>query len=74
MSDSLSIAELEAQHVELLPARIVLTLFSISGGANVGGNGQGAVGGVATNVGKGINQFFSAGSVFGANGANASHW
>jgi hypothetical protein len=74
MSDSLSSTEIEAQHVELLPARIVLTLFSISSGANVGGNGQSAVGGTATNVGKGINQFFSAGSVFGANGANAPHW
>lgn len=30
MSDTLSFAELEEQHVELLPARTVLSLFSIS--------------------------------------------
>jgi hypothetical protein len=31
MSDTLSFAELEAQHVELLPARTVLSLISIVG-------------------------------------------
>ncbi len=76
MSDTLSFAELEAQHVELLPARTVLSLFSISGGgssSNVGGNGQSAVGTVGINVGQGINTFYSSGSVVGTNGSNA-HW
>jgi hypothetical protein len=31
MFDTLSFAELEAQHVELLPARTVLSLISIAG-------------------------------------------
>jgi hypothetical protein len=30
MSDALSFAEIEGQHVELLPARTVLTLFTLS--------------------------------------------
>jgi hypothetical protein len=36
MSDTLSFAELEAQDVQLLPARTVLSLLSLSG---VGGGG-----------------------------------
>lgn len=32
MSDNLTFAELEAQHVELLPARTVLSLFSLGRG------------------------------------------
>jgi hypothetical protein len=68
MSDNLTFAELDAQHVELLPARTVLTLFSLRPGTNVGGNGGNAVGGAAINVGQGINQWFSAGSVVGAPG------
>jgi hypothetical protein len=35
MSDAMSVAELEGQHVELLPARTVLSLFSVGDhGAN----------------------------------------
>ncbi|MGH3754549.1 MAG: hypothetical protein ACRDRP_17985 [Pseudonocardiaceae bacterium] len=31
MSDALSFVEIDGQHVELLPARTVLSLFSVSG-------------------------------------------
>jgi hypothetical protein len=32
MSDALSFAEIDSQHVELLPARTVLSLFTVGGG------------------------------------------
>ena len=32
MSDALSFAEIDSQHVELLPARTVLSLFTAGGG------------------------------------------
>ena len=32
MSDALSFAEIDGQHVELLPARTVLSLFTVGGG------------------------------------------
>ncbi|MFY9809379.1 MAG: hypothetical protein WCB57_11750 [Pseudonocardiaceae bacterium] len=32
MSDALSFAQIEGQHVEVLPARTVLSLFSVGGG------------------------------------------
>jgi hypothetical protein len=38
MSDALSFADIDGQHVELLPARTVLSLFSLAngdGGSNV---------------------------------------
>jgi hypothetical protein len=35
MSDALSFAEIDGQHVELLPARTVLSLFTITGGGKV---------------------------------------
>jgi hypothetical protein len=34
MSDSMSCAEIDGQHVELLPARTVLSLFSLDGGSD----------------------------------------
>ncbi|MGH3778581.1 MAG: hypothetical protein ACRDRR_23055 [Pseudonocardiaceae bacterium] len=39
MSDTVSFAELEGQHVELLPARTVLSMFSVhdTGGTTPGG-------------------------------------
>ncbi|MGH3874097.1 MAG: hypothetical protein ACRDSR_21790 [Pseudonocardiaceae bacterium] len=59
MSDDLSFTEIEGQHVELLPARTVLSLFSGCGcgGKGVGGDdggrgGNGGVGG-AGGVGRG---------------------
>ena len=54
MRDALSIAELDAQHVELLPARTVLSLMFSTGGNRGGGNtstgGNGGLG-VAVNAG-----------------------
>jgi hypothetical protein len=38
MSDALSFIEIDGHHVELLPARTVLSLFSAGGGGR-GGNG-----------------------------------
>jgi hypothetical protein len=32
MSEALSFAEIDSQHVELLPARTVLSLFTVGGG------------------------------------------
>jgi hypothetical protein len=40
MSDNLTFAELEAQRVELLPPRTVLSLISLSGRGNNGTPGQ----------------------------------
>ncbi|MCU1611550.1 MAG: hypothetical protein JWM45_3466, partial [Pseudonocardiales bacterium] len=37
MSDALSFVEIDGQHVELLPARTVMSLFALAGGD--GGNG-----------------------------------
>jgi hypothetical protein len=54
MSDALSFAEIDGQHVELLPARTVMSMFS-TGGAGRGGNGgEGGKGGVGRG-GLGIN-------------------
>jgi hypothetical protein len=39
MSDALSFAEIDGQHVELLPARTVMSLVSAHGGGGRGGNG-----------------------------------
>ncbi|MGA9689890.1 MAG: hypothetical protein WBR33_00225, partial [Pseudonocardiaceae bacterium] len=49
MSDALSFAEIDGQHVELLPARTVMSMFSAGGdgggrGGNGGGGGTGGVG------------------------------
>ncbi|MBV9160468.1 MAG: hypothetical protein JO309_03820 [Pseudonocardiales bacterium] len=43
MSDALSFAEIDGQHVELLPARTVLSMFS-AGGSRGGGAGTGGAG------------------------------
>jgi hypothetical protein len=43
MTDTLSFAEIDGQHVELLPARTVLSLFS-TGGCGDGGGGHGGGG------------------------------
>jgi hypothetical protein len=82
MSDALSFVEVDGQHVELLPARTVLSLFSTCGGCKggggdggVGGSGGDAKGGIGVNVlsgigilGKGV---ASAGDAFGGAGGSA---
>jgi hypothetical protein len=39
MSNALSFTEIDGQHVELLPARTVLSLFTAGGCGGRGGNG-----------------------------------
>jgi hypothetical protein len=48
MSDALSFTEIEGQHVELLPARTVLSMISLEvpRGGDAGNGGQGGKGGV----------------------------
>ena len=81
MSDAMSFAEIDGQHVELLPARTVLSLFS----ATTSGGGRGGNGGFSGNggIGKGglglnlINlnlfgeQYNSAGTGFGGAGGTS---
>lgn len=38
MSDALSFAQIDGQHVELLPARTVLSMFSLGGRGGGGGS------------------------------------
>ncbi|MDQ3761132.1 MAG: hypothetical protein M3460_05375 [Actinomycetota bacterium] len=47
MSDALSFAEIDGQHVELLPARTVLSMFATGGprGGDAGNGGMGGTGG-----------------------------
>lgn len=48
MSDALSFVEIDGQHVELLPARTVMSMFHAGGGdggaGGAGGNAQGGLG------------------------------
>jgi hypothetical protein len=48
MSDALGFAEIDSQHVELLPARTVMSLFTA--GSNTGGKGGDARGGLGVIV------------------------
>ena len=82
MSVALSLAEIDAQHVELLPARTVLSLFSVGGcgygkgpaggggDGGVGGTGQGGIGINLLNI-NWANQTNIAGSGFGGAGGSA---
>jgi hypothetical protein len=75
MPDSLSFAEIDAQHMELLPARTVLSLFSADGpGGGDAGNSAGA--GIFDTMSNMLgHQVNSAGSGVGGGGgsANAGH-
>ncbi|MGH3770105.1 MAG: hypothetical protein ACRDRW_01670 [Pseudonocardiaceae bacterium] len=80
MSDVLSFAEIDGQHIELLPARTVLSLFSAHGAGRGGNGGQGGAGGTGRG-GLGINlvnanlfgdQFNSAGDGVGGAGGSAN--
>jgi hypothetical protein len=64
MSDGLSFAEIDGQHVELLPARTVLSLFS-GCGCGDGGDGQGGIGLNLLNINVLGDQDNIAGSGFG---------
>jgi hypothetical protein len=73
MSDSLSFIEIDAQRVELLPARTVLSMINKAGGGCHGGNGGDAQGGIGVNL---LNidvfgdQTNSAGNAYGGNGSS----
>jgi hypothetical protein len=56
MSDALSFVEIDGQHVELLPARTVMSMFTLGEGGDggTGGNGGSAQGGVGVNVLSGL--------------------
>jgi hypothetical protein len=74
MSDALSFAEIDEQHLELLPARTVMSMFSVDCGCGggEGGNGGDAQGGLGINILSGIGILgtgvASAGDAFGGNG------
>lgn len=70
MSDIVSFAELEGQHLELLPARTVLSLFSTANGGNAG-NGEGAVGTMGITV-AGIPLIPGGGNATGGDGVTAN--
>ena len=78
MSDALNFAEIDGQHVELLPARTVMSVFAMGGG---GGSSTGGAGGPARG-GLGVvlsvipitvlgDQSNSAGDAFGGPGGRA---
>ncbi len=50
MSDALSFAEIDGQHVELLPARTVLSLFSLGNTGGTGGEGGKGFGGIGVQL------------------------
>jgi hypothetical protein len=81
MSDALSFAEIDGQHVELLPARTVMSMFSTGGGCEggdggTGGNGGSAQGGLGINILSGIGilgtGIASAGDATGGAGGSAN--
>lgn len=74
MPDALSLAELDGQHVELLPARTVLSLFvsdGTPGSPGDGSDGRGA--GSTTNDGNGYILYETHGIGTGGAGGTASH-
>jgi hypothetical protein len=77
MSDALSFVEIDGQHVELLPARTVLSMFVAGGGkGGYGGDGGNAQGGLGVNVLSGIGVLgtgtASAADAFGGPGGSAN--
>jgi hypothetical protein len=80
MSDALSFAEIDGQHVELLPARTVMSMFVVGKGGG-GDGGKGGAGGKGTggiallsnlvNVNVLGEQTNSAADGFGGHGGNA---
>ena len=78
MSDELSFADIDGQHVELLPARTVLSLFMAGGSGGdggaggAGGNGQGGVGVDLLNINALGTQDNSAGNGVGGAGGGAN--
>jgi len=51
MSDAVSFAEIDGQHLELLPARTVMSLYTLGGGGlGAGGAGGPAQGGLGVDL------------------------
>jgi hypothetical protein len=75
MSDSVSFAEIDGQRVELLPARIVMSLFATGGGnggyGGPGGPAQGGLGVDLLNINVLGTQANSAGNAVGGFGGSA---
>ena len=67
-SDALSLAEIDGQYVELLPARTVLTLIWSPGGKFYGCGNNGGAGGVGGDAGSGGNSSSHDGTGGNANG------
>ena len=54
MSDAVSFAEINEQHVELLPGRTVMSTILLTEGGGTGGNGGDGTGGIGATVLGGI--------------------
>jgi hypothetical protein len=65
---TMSFVEIDSQHVELLPARTVMSLFTLGGGRHGGHGGDGTGGPVACVVSIG-NLSLGLGAILGAGGA-----
>ncbi len=76
MSDAVSFVEIDGQHVELLPARTVLSMFALAGGnggaGGPGGHGSGGVGLNVLDIDALGDQVNSAGDGVGGHGGGAS--
>lgn len=80
MSDALSFAEIDGQHVELLPARTVLSMIKATGGqcggnggtGGNGGEGEGGIGVNALNIVLPDEQYNYAANGYGGNGGDAN--
>lgn len=71
MSYTLSFAEIEGQHVELLPARTVMSMFSTHGcNAGNGGDARGGIGINLLNIDLLGDQDNSAGDAYGGRGGS----
>jgi hypothetical protein len=71
MADALSFVEIDRAHVELLPARTVLSLVSMHNRDCRGGNGKGGIGINLLNIGSLLgedDQWNNAGNGIGGNG------
>jgi hypothetical protein len=79
MPDAVSFAEIDGQHVELLPARTVMSVFVRGGGGGAnggtggaGGGGTGGLGVDVLNIDVAGDQTNGAGSGIGGSGGNAN--
>lgn len=78
MSDALSFAEIDVQHLELLPARTVMSMFALigqPGDGGTGGNGGNARGGVglqALLINPNSDEAYNTANGTGGNGGDAN--